>query len=279
MTPSCPPETESVQQSVRFATMRVEQLPPCIHTDCEGRLTEGDCQGVLGCSWCQTDRPACLPQQQCWGGVLGAPSPYSLLYSQDHVSLASESERPLFRASPIGPVAGGIMAFFILLVLSGWGYRHWSSRERRLLVNTDQDRVIMEGYEEDTAEDMTGGHNNYGLHQNSITVVSPYRMNPSYRRPRPQPGTDSDHGYSTMTPYGDQDSEIMSCLESRGGKENHRNPPISLQSVTSGVSSRTASPVLCHEELDSLASCPKSLDKGGGANKIIVAATIHMVDT
>ena len=31
------------------------------------------------------------------------------------------------------------------------------------------------------------------------------------RRPRPA-GTDSDHGYSTMTPGGDQDSEIMSCL-------------------------------------------------------------------
>ena len=283
--PSCPPEAESVQQAVRFATMRVEQLPPCIHTECESRLTENDCQGVLGCSWCRTELPGCLAQDQCWGGVLGAPSPYSLLHRQS-VSLASEAERPLFRASPIGPVAGGIMAFFILLVLSGWGYRHWSSRERRLLVNTDQDRVIMEGYEEDPAEELTGGHNNYGLHQNSITVVSPYRMNPSYRRPRPQPGTDSDHGYSTMTPYGDQDSEIMSCLESRRDKSNNRNPPISLQSVTSGVSSRTSSPV-CHsrakinsdEELDGLA-CPKTLDTGGGGgNKIIVAATIHMVDT
>ena len=286
LSPSCPPEPEVVQQSVRFSRVRVDQLPPCIHTDCESRLTEGDCRGVLGCSWCQTDRPACLAQDQCWGGVLGAPSPYSLLYQQDHVSLASESERPLFRASPIGPVAGGIMAFFILLVLSGWGYRHWSSRERRLLVNTDQDRVIMEGYEEDTAEDMSGGHNNYGLHQNSITVVSPYRMNPSYRRPRPQPGTDSDHGYSTMTPYGDQDSEIMSCLERRDKETGRNNPPISLQSVTSGVSSRTASPVFCQarskihseEELDSLAGS-KSLDKGGGGNRITVAATIHMVDT
>jgi hypothetical protein len=37
----------------------------------------------------------------------------------------------------------------------------------------------------------------------AISVVSPYRMNPGYRRPKP-PGTDSDHGYSTMTPYGDQ---------------------------------------------------------------------------
>merc|ERR1719270_3070919 len=182
-----------------------------------------------------------------------------------HQILASESERPLFRASPIGPVAGGIMAFFVLLALIGWAYRHWSRGERRLLVNSsDQDRVIMDGgYEEDTPEDISGGsggHNNYTLHHNSITVVSPYRMNPGYRRPRPTPGTDSDHGYSTMTPYGDQDSEIMSCLgdgrevpsvniQSRREKFRTRNP-ISLQSVTSGVSSRASSPA--HMELSAL---------------------------
>ena len=69
------------------------------------------------------------------------------------------------------------------------------------------------GYEDDTPEDISEGegrHNIYALHHNSITDGSPYRMNPTYRRPRPTPGTDSDHGYSTMTPCGDQDSEIMS---------------------------------------------------------------------
>ena len=35
----------------------------------------------------------------------------------------------------------------------------------------------------------------------AAAVISPYRMNPGYRRP-PPPGTDSDHGYSTMTPLG-----------------------------------------------------------------------------
>ena len=35
----------------------------------------------------------------------------------------------------------------------------------------------------------------------AAAVISPYRMNPGYRRP-PPPGTDSDHGYSTMTPFG-----------------------------------------------------------------------------
>ncbi len=36
-------------------------------------------------------------------------------------------------SSPIGPVAGGIMAFFLLLALTAWGYRHWSSGQRYAL--------------------------------------------------------------------------------------------------------------------------------------------------
>ena len=41
----------------------------------------------------------------------------------------------------------------------------------------------------------------------SFGVVSPYRMNPSYLRPRPIGGAESsdDHGYSTMTPM----SEVL----------------------------------------------------------------------
>ena len=65
-----------------------------------------------------------------------------------------------------------------------------------------------------------------------------------FRRPRPA-GTDSDHGYSTMTPCGDQDSEIMSCLgdiPAHHRRMRHKNP-LSLQSVTSGTSSRTSSPL------------------------------------
>ena len=71
-------------------------------------------------------------------------------------------------------------------------------------------------------------------------------MNPTYRRP--PPGTDSDHGYSTMTPLGgDIDSEIVPYTESASARDRLRKrPPMptsSLHSVTSGMSSRTASPV------------------------------------
>ena len=77
-------------------------------------------------------------------------------------------------------------------------------------------------------------------------AVSPYQMNPTYRRP--PPGTDSDHGYSTMTPLGgDIDSEIVPYTDSASARDRLRKrPPMptsSLHSVTSGMSSRTASPV------------------------------------
>jgi len=121
------------------------------------------------------------------------------------------------------------------------------------------------------------------------SVVSPYRMNPGYRRPRPNPGTDSDHGYSTMTPFGDQDSEIMSCLgdPNRDRRLRTRNPA-SLQSVTSGVSSRASSPQ-GHLEMETL---HQESHPGVGErvrlvgesdvtvlpHQIIVAAVVHMVD-
>jgi len=58
----------------------------------------------------------------------------------------------------------------------------------------------------------------------SEITVSPYQMNPSYRRP--PPGTDSDHGYSTMTPLGgDIDSEIVPYTDSASARDRLRKRP------------------------------------------------------
>ena len=86
----------------------------------------------------------------------------------------------------------------------------------------------------------------------SESMLSPYKMNPGYRRP--PPGTESDNGYSTMTPLNggtDLDSEIIQPYTASGParermlrhQQLHQRPPPSLYSVTSGVStSRTSSP-------------------------------------
>ena len=195
-----------------------------MHTDCQGRGSQDQCFGVLGCSWCHAAQDGtplaatfCARQETCYSGVLASPSPYALLTDRTQVlPRAWDDGVALFRALPIGPVVGGIMAFFLLLAVTAWGYRHWSVGERRLLSSSGSSLRISQLEEEPEQEQPPpAGHHNYGLHGDPggapQAVVSSYRMNPGYRRPRPA-STDSDPGYSTITPFGDQDSEIMSCL-------------------------------------------------------------------
>merc|ERR1712025_1081948 len=169
LVPSCPPEQQQVRRA-RFSTVRVDHLPPCIHTDCQARNSEADCYGVLGCSWCDTaqdsvtplTQPFCSYQEKCYSGILSYPSPYSLMYDQSQRSIETEAERPLFRASPIGPVAGGIMAFFLLLAATAWGYRHWSATERRLLSGTGSSLRVSQLEEDEPEQQAHGGaHHNF----------------------------------------------------------------------------------------------------------------------
>ncbi len=122
-----------------------------------------------------------------------------------------------------------------------------------------------------------------------VAVMSPYRVNPGYRRP--PPGTDSDNGYSTMTPLGgDVDSEvIMPYTESLVARHRLRHrPPPSMHSVTSGTSSRASSPTPHHDPRLKPADVPKANESSNPLsdnaqtvlpNRIVVSATVHMVDT
>ena len=143
----------------------------------------------------------------------------------------------------------------------------------------------------------------------AAAVISPYRMNPGYRRP-PPPGTDSDHGYSTMTPLGtthgggpgtDLESElgvgsaagVTPYVRSAPARERYARKQqqggCSLQSVTttSGVSatnSRSSTPKFKsenvvssqeeEEEEDEQQQHPPEVTVLSG-NQIVVAATVH----
>lgn len=67
-------------------------------------------------------------------------------------------------------------------------------------------------------------------------ALSPYRLNPGYRRP---PGGDSDNGYSTMTVQDDSEQIGPSSDPLLSGREK-RTLPTSAHSL--GSSSRTSSP-------------------------------------
>ena len=272
--PACPLSYPSPAHN-RYSTVSADSLPPCIQTECGGRGKEG-CRGVLGCSWCHTasesgpplEAPYCAPQPRCYGGQLGQASPYSR-YSETALTPAPP-HRPLYRASPIGPVAGGILAFFLLLALTGWGYRHWArggaGRSAALVAGLGET-----GWEE-VGQDGPGAvppsQPSQPRQRPASAVVSPYRMNPGYRRPRPPPGTESDPGYSTMTGgAGEGDSAVE-----LGGLRR-------LAGTTSGSSraSSPAQPVVPQQDgeadtllLPGMTTLP---------NRLVVAATVHMVDT
>lgn len=120
------------------------------------------------------------------------------------------------KALPVGPVAGGVMAFFAFVALSIYCYRR-ASRKRRRNGQCGYESAaggaagmrmtpLDGGHDHDDGDDMEPdadettavvSHefslaNSPGL--DNVAIVSPYRVNTGYRRPA---GGDSDHGYST----------------------------------------------------------------------------------
>jgi len=112
--------------------------PSCFSSDCGQHTTKDDCIGVLDCEWCELnrdrvtglDKPFCGTQRECFGGILGARSPYN-----DHVRqpppASADVSSLLNKSMPVGPVAGGVMGCFLLMVLGVYCYRCYSHRHTR----------------------------------------------------------------------------------------------------------------------------------------------------
>ncbi|XP_012946227.1 VWFA and cache domain-containing protein 1 isoform X2 [Aplysia californica] len=233
--PSCPHDPEREKLAISETIFQVE-LDQCFEPKCEQRKTKLDCMGVVDCQWCQLqkdgksplDAPYCSSQRVCFGGVVGAHSPYG-----DEISAADSVEPVGMKSTPVGPVAGGIMGCFLLLALGVYCYRHHVHRHSHHYISTlpDNTNRISHYYndeEQEATEDISTGecHTNFVLASlENPASVSPYRVNTSYRRPA---GGDSDHGYSTMTPHEDSEHASIPCLDPFSiGKDRFR-PPTSL---------------------------------------------------
>lgn len=120
---------------------------------------------MLDCEWCTVDsdgkshldKPYCALQKECFGGIVGAKSPYadglglmgeragrqsgsaaaelllldvvlSSLLSASLFSVCIPDEEVaslnMIKSAPVGPVAGGIMGCIMVLVLAVYAYRH-----------------------------------------------------------------------------------------------------------------------------------------------------------
>ncbi|XP_028260294.1 VWFA and cache domain-containing protein 1 [Parambassis ranga] len=215
--PSCEVHQEPVSLNVIDPSLH-DSLPQCINTRCSQRYTSSDCFGVLDCEWCMVDsdgkthldKPYCALQKECFGGIVGAKSPYA-----DGLGLMDEEVASLnmIKSAPVGPVAGGIMGCIMVLVLAVYAYRHQIHRRSHQHMSplaAQEMSVRMSNLENERDERDEDSHEDRGIISNTrfiAAVIERHTHTPERRRRYwGRSGTESDHGYSTMSPQEDSEN-------------------------------------------------------------------------
>uniref|UniRef100_A0A8C3TDB9 VWFA domain-containing protein n=1 Tax=Chelydra serpentina TaxID=8475 RepID=A0A8C3TDB9_CHESE len=218
--PSCEVHQEPMTFTAIDPSLQ-DALPQCINTGCNQRLESGDCFGVLDCEWCMVDsdgkthldKSYCAPQKECFGGIVGAKSPYV----DDMGAIGDEVVTlNMIKSAPVGPVAGGIMGCIMVLVLAVYAYRHQIHRRSHQHMSplaAQEMSVRMSNLENDRDERDDDSHEDRGIISNTrfiAAVIERHAHSPERRRRYwGRSGTESDHGYSTMSPQ--EDSENPPC--------------------------------------------------------------------
>jgi len=255
---------------------------------CFDKKSENDCLGLLGCEWCQLDRngetplknPYCNYQSRCFGGILGAKTPYA-----DEMSdmMSAHDDYMPMGSAPVGPVAGGIMICFVVLALSVYCYRYHSTRHGPHYITSIAENGVNHSHfdneydDNEPQEEITPAI----APTNAVVLasfenaahVSPYRINQAYRRP----GGDSDHGYSTMTQH--EDSELAGPTYTEPllvGRDKTR--LLNTSSQSDANSSRTSSPSLVGQTiLKNSKPMPTTILEV--PHNVLAQVQVHTVDT
>lgn len=215
--PSCEVHQEPVSLNVIDPSLH-DTLPQCINTRCSQRYTSSDCFGVLDCEWCMVDsdgkthldKPYCALQKECFGGIVGAKSPYV-----DNMGMLDEDVASLnmIKSAPVGPVAGGIMGCIMVLVLAVYAYRHQIHRRSHQHMSplaAQEMSVRMSNLDNERDERDEDSHEDRGIISNTrfiAAVIERHTHTPERRRRYwGRSGTESDHGYSTMSPQEDSEN-------------------------------------------------------------------------
>ncbi|KAM8889913.1 VWFA and cache domain-containing protein 1 [Synchiropus picturatus] len=215
--PSCEVHQEPVSLNVIDPSLH-DTLPQCINTRCSQRYSSSDCFGVLDCEWCMVDsdgkthldKPYCALQKECFGGIVGAKSPYV-----DSLGLLDEEVASLnmIKSVPVGPVAGGIMGCIMVLVLAVYAYRHQIHRRSHQHMSplaAQEMSVRMSNLDNERDERDDDSHEDRGIISNTrfiAAVIERHTHTPERRRRYwGRSGTESDHGYSTMSPQEDSEN-------------------------------------------------------------------------
>ncbi|VTJ57934.1 Hypothetical predicted protein [Marmota monax] len=218
--PSCEVHQEPVTYTAIDPGLQ-DSLHQCVNSRCSQRMESGDCFGVLDCEWCvvdsdgktHLDKSYCAPQKECFGGIVGAKSPYV----DDMGAIGDEViTLNMIKSAPVGPVAGGIMGCIMVLVLAVYAYRHQIHRRSHQHMSplaAQEMSVRMSNLENDRDERDDDSHEDRGIISNTrfiAAVIERHAHSPERRRRYwGRSGTESDHGYSTMSPQ--EDSENPPC--------------------------------------------------------------------
>nr|XP_013801472.1 PREDICTED: VWFA and cache domain-containing protein 1 [Apteryx mantelli mantelli] len=203
--PSCEVHQEPMTFTAIDPSLQ-DALPQCINTQCNQRTESGDCFGVLDCEWCMVDsdgkthldKSYCAPQKECFGGIVGAKSPYvdDLGAIGDEVITLN-----MIKSAPVGPVAGGIMGCIMVLVLAVYAYRHQIHRRSHQHMSplaAQEMSVRMSNLENDRDERDDDSHEDRGIISNTrfiAAVIERHAHSPERRRRYwGRSGTESDHG-------------------------------------------------------------------------------------
>ncbi|XP_067929353.1 VWFA and cache domain-containing protein 1-like [Watersipora subatra] len=208
------------------------RLARCVEPLCSSYPDKRSCMGVVGCAWCEyditgkvsLDQPYCGTQRVCFGGALGARTPYN-----DQIQVSAENDVPhtLMKNTPVGPVTGAILGAILVLCLTVYCYRQ-SVLRRAQAAGALHDTPYTSCYNQEIdgcvyheLPTVPGPSAPLQARLNVADLdgaahISPYHINENYRRPRPVVTTteSSDHGYSTMTAHEEAESSSdLSCKD------------------------------------------------------------------
>ncbi|XP_011631150.1 VWFA and cache domain-containing protein 1 isoform X1 [Pogonomyrmex barbatus] len=260
---SCPPIYEH-GSSLQTSWIEPTNLKSCPSIDCKSYTTEKDCLGIADCQWCHVDtdgetplqRPFCSDMAICFKGIFGSLIPYS----DGSYNSQSTDEITVREWSSVGPVAGGILALFLIVGIILFCYRlrsvHSGLEHQCLHLHTSPDTLRMTHIEGDPEPaELDQIKNNLDcLVRDNVAPISPYRVSTNYRRP---PGGDSDHGYSTMTPHDDSEqqtfaSEPLLAVDNSVESDLTKQSDIGVPSPTTYLGSphHVLAPVTVHRDME-----------------------------
>ena len=218
----CDKESELLQFQEKRLTYAQSKLGQCVDFNCHSIAEQSACDQSRGCRWCEYEklsyssnqsepivplaRPYCERLDHCFMRIHNF-YPYPSIYTPG-ARIANIHHGSSSTTTPIGPVAGGVLASSIVIALAVFLIRH--ERQRRNLValynaNYTSDVNVQVAVQEIDDHSLEQDEDDIGylnmLHPLPVIAVRNERRHPHLRNY----GTDSDHGYSTMSPH--EDSE------------------------------------------------------------------------